>query len=285
MTYSDPGPLVTAIWDGDLDAVRKMIEADPTIPHQVDDDGMTSLMYAVSSSERTPELVKLLLDSGSDVNAMTNEGYTPLHMLVDVSGPTGTGPIPGQIARMLVDAGAATEVRQHWGWTPLMSAAVEGTFDELKALVDVGGDVNKVFPMHTLPAFLRGRTTLMATISSPEQLRVLLEAGAVPSAIDEHGQTALEYAKQALIESEKEDVGPMEISQEILDQSADELKEMMKEMGVDLDATIGSTGETWRQWAESSSRELEEELDDSEYDYQSKVRKSIEILETALRKT
>ena len=76
--------------------------------------------------------------------------------MIDVNGPTGTGKMPEQIAKLLVNAGADVEIQQHWGWTPLMRAAVEGTPDELQAIVDVGGDVNKSFPSDTLPEFLDG---------------------------------------------------------------------------------------------------------------------------------
>lgn len=154
--------LSQAIEDGDVRIVRKMLAREPSLVNESDEYGFTPLMRAVSSMERTPRLVKTLIDAGADVKIKTDEGYTALHMMIDVNGPTGTGKMPEQFAELLVNAGADVEVRQHWGWTPLMRAAVEGTPDELRALVDVGGDVNGSFPSNTLPEFLRGpnRTSL-----------------------------------------------------------------------------------------------------------------------------
>jgi hypothetical protein len=276
-------PLVEAIWDGDLKTVRALIDAEPSWLAWTDDNGTTPLMYAVGSSERSVELVEFFLDLGADVRARTKEGYTALHSMVDVNGPTGTGPIPGAIARMLVDAGADSEVRQHWGWTPLMQAAVEGTVDELKALVDVGSDLNKVFPSHTLPEFLRGRTTLMATASDPDMLKVLLDAGADASAVDAHGDTLLEYTKGLLIEHENQEPLPEKSEEEIVRDSVNSFAEIMEEMGHNIDDPIGKTGETWRQMIESTARERASEPDALGYDYGANVRESIQLIEDWLR--
>lgn len=203
-----------AIRDGNIRTVREMVDATPSLLDENNEYGFTPLMHAVSSMNRTPQLVQMLIDVGANVNAQTDEGYTALHMMIDVDGSTGFGEIPGQIARLLVEAGADIEVRQHWGWTPLMSAVVEGTADELQALVDVGADVNKTFPNDTLPDFLSGRTTLMATMGDADKTRILINAGANPSATDMHGQTALEYAQQCLTEV-AEDADAVDLATEV----------------------------------------------------------------------
>jgi hypothetical protein len=270
-----------AIDDGDVRIVRKMLAREPSLLHENDEYGFTPLMRAVSSMERAPRLVKCLIDAGADVNTKTDEGYTALHMMIDVNGSTGTGKVPEQIAKLLVDAGADVEVRQHWGWTPLMQAAVEGTPDELQALVDVGGDLNKLFPTDTLPEFLDGRTTLMATIGEPAKTQIMIDAGANLLAIDAHGQTVLEYARQCLAEAAEDVTDMTDITDDIADASTAESLKQMKGAGIDPDAPIDDTGTTFRQSMEASLKETFTKA--KEFDYGAEVRKSIHLLESALK--
>lgn len=263
-----------AIVDGDVRIVRKMIASEPSLLYENDEYGFTPLMRAVSSAERTPRLVKTLIDAGADVNIKTDEGYTALHMMIDVNGPTGTGKMPEQIAKLLFDAGADVEVRQHWGWTPLMRAAVEGTPDELQALVAVGGDVNKSFPSDTHPEFLDGRTTLMATIGEPAKIQIMIGAGANLLATDAHGQTVLEYARQCLSE---DDADMNEIRDDFADASMAETLRQIKDAGIDPDAPIDDRGTTFRQSLKDTF------ADAKEFDYTAEVRKSIHLLESALK--
>ncbi|MDA7910195.1 ankyrin repeat domain-containing protein [bacterium] len=270
-----------AIEDGDVRTVRKMLARETSLLHETDEYGFTPLMRAVSSMERTPRLVKTLIDAGADVNIKTDEGYTALHMMIDVNGPTGTGKMPEQIAKLLVNAGADVEIQQHWGWTPLMRAAVEGTPDELQAIVDVGGDVNKSFPSDTLPEFLDGRTALMATIGEPAKTQIMIDAGANLLATDAHGQTVLKYARQCLADAAEDDTDMNEITDDIADESMAEMLKQMKDAGIDPDAPIDDTGTTFRQSMEASLKETFAEAKD--FDYAAEVRESIHLLESAVK--
>lgn len=203
--------LIEAIEDGDILTIQERLAREPLLVNDTGQSGgITPLMYAVSSRRRTPLLIKTLLDVGADVNFQSEEGCTALHMLIDADGPTAASDTPAQIAQLLVDAGADLEARQQWGWTPLMKAAIEGLPNELQAMVDVGGNLDQVFPSHTLPTFLPGRTTLMATIGEPEHTRILIDAGANLRALDAHGQTVLSYARQCLAEAMENNTGAYE---------------------------------------------------------------------------
>lgn len=272
----------SAIEDGNVELVLKMLAAEPSLVDLPDEDGYTPLMRAVSSVDRTPELVESLLTAGANVKAATSEGYTALHIMIDVNGPTGHGKIPGRIARLLANAGANLEVCQHWGWTPLMRAAIEGTPDELQALVDVGGQVDQIFPGHALPSFARGLTILMATIGNPKKIEILINAGADVRAVNAQGQTALSYAKQLLADSEirKAEKKPFNTGGE-----ATALKtaiEGMKKAGIDPDAPMPFEpgGLTYRQSMERSIKQTLEKA--AEFDFTGEVQKSIALIEKAL---
>ena len=190
--------LFEAIEEGQLELVQSILNSRPTLVHARDEYEMTPLMVAVSSSERSVKIIKAILDSGADVNYKTLEGYTPLHMMVDVNGPSGTGRTPYEIANLLVKYGAKTEIRQHWGWTPLMRAALEGTDDEFIAILNVGADTEGIYPGKSLPEFTRGADILEIVISEPRKVQALIKAG---YPVDEkHIISAESRIKEAVIE-------------------------------------------------------------------------------------
>jgi ankyrin repeat protein len=195
--------LYDAIFEGDADAVRRLLASDAGLVEAVNAWGSTPLMRAVSCPERSLDIINLLLDAGAQVNRQTHEGYAALHFAVDVDGDARLNTVA--VLERLVAAGADLELRQHYGWTPLLRAIIEGTSLEVKTLLGAGANPNVALPAATLPAFNGGLTALMAALASShaeEKVDALLRAGADPVRTDASGRTFFEYAKSLQAEAE-----------------------------------------------------------------------------------
>src|SRR5947209_1255470 len=185
-----------AIEDGDDRAVRRLLNEHPELVEATHKYGFTPLMRAASCCGRTVPVIKAILESGADVNRQTKEGYTALHCAIDVDGEANDN--AEEVIGVLAAAGADLSVRQHYGWTPLLRAVVEGKGAEVKALLAAGADPNETMPPHTLPAFNAGRTTLMGAVPTWEaevKIEALLRAGADPQKRDAQGMTFFDYVE------------------------------------------------------------------------------------------
>ncbi|MBI5744021.1 MAG: hypothetical protein HY952_05685 [Elusimicrobia bacterium] len=171
-----------AISEGDIKAIRRIVQADPgLLNNSVGEFGESPLMRAICDMDRRYEIIEFLVESGADVDFSTKEGYTPLHYNMDLNGLSGTGELPYKVARLLKDHGADTEKRNHYGWTPLLRAALEGTTDEFKALLDIGAKYDVEYPDYSMPVFTRGKSLPSIAMAYPEKVRMLLAAGFRPA--------------------------------------------------------------------------------------------------------
>ncbi|HZW07235.1 MAG TPA: ankyrin repeat domain-containing protein, partial [Phycisphaerales bacterium] len=113
-----------AVRRNDLAAVRAIVAADPTTLK--DQSGNQSPLHEAACYV-TPEMVKLLIELGADVNATAYNRFTPLHVVKDA-----------ESAKALIKAGADLTKIDSWGKTPLQSA----TPVIAEAMIEAGAKVD-----------------------------------------------------------------------------------------------------------------------------------------------
>ena len=112
-----------------LEAVSAWISRDPKIVNRPDEYGYTALHMA--AEEGLLEMVKLLVANGANPNALSNEGFTPLHVATQPN-----------VVRDLITAGANVNACANNGITPLLYQSEEnGRLGEMKVLLENGADV------------------------------------------------------------------------------------------------------------------------------------------------
>jgi len=118
---------------GRIERVRKLLDKDPQLVHAFSPDGWTALHLANFDGI---DLVKLLLDRGADINAVSKNKLvaTPLQGTVVMN--------KIEFGQLLLDRGAKVSPRGEEGTTPLHEAAGSGQLDFAKLLIDRGADVN-----------------------------------------------------------------------------------------------------------------------------------------------
>ena len=118
---------------GHADTLRAALDAEPSAVTRFSGDGWTLLHLAAFFGH--VDAMRLLLERGADARAVSVNGMrnTPLH--AGLAGPMG---MDG--ARLLLDAGADVNARQHGGYVPLHAAANRGAVDLVDLLLDRGAD-------------------------------------------------------------------------------------------------------------------------------------------------
>lgn len=167
--------------DGDDDAaVAAVLDGLGNLNRHLGLYDQTPLGMALSAPGRTAARVGLFLDRGARAEFATSEGYTPLHNIGDYMWTGDTPDTADELAAIvtaLVTAGAEIEARTHWGWTPLVRAAVEGSALEMRALLAASADPN-AWVGEEGPCVTGGKSLLMLAAAEPEKVALLLDHGA-----------------------------------------------------------------------------------------------------------
>jgi ankyrin repeat protein len=207
-------PLMHAAYGGHTEIVRLLLKQNPDLaeknealleahgepaivivenPPDASSAGQTvSTRQTISGLEKPwVETVKLLLDSGADIEARDEYRGPPL---VDAAAYAQT-----DVVLFLLDRGANLHARDKYGRTALIAASCEcavatmnDAYDVVKALLDKGSDVNA----HSND----GTTALMSAaggFGGSAIVKLLLERGADPRARDSEGNSALKFASES----------------------------------------------------------------------------------------
>jgi uncharacterized protein len=162
---------------------------------------MPPILRALHAETNRLEIVTALLDAGDRADFATGAGYTPQHWVSD-SGYSDR-PVQGEIARLLVARGGDIAARNHYGWTPLHAAVLEGSIEELAAVLAIGADPNLRFTQGSMPYFTRGQTPLMVAVFSPGKIALLLEHGADPRLTSDKGERLIDHVEAEISELSK----------------------------------------------------------------------------------
>jgi ankyrin repeat protein len=125
--------LVLAVIAGEVERVREMHAAGVSIT-EPDQFGWLPIHRAAANDRA--EMIRLLVDWGSPLEATGNEGWTPLHLASVSRSP--------RAVKTLLDAGADIHARSDFGATPLHlaigSTITEPLLETVRVLVSAGAD-------------------------------------------------------------------------------------------------------------------------------------------------
>lgn len=179
-TSHTPTGLHLASKRGYTDMMKRLLLSGADID-AIDNIGCTPLMHAASFNH--VEATKMLLEHGASVSYRAPRGHTALHMVASLRN--------GQeaVAAALLDSGSDIEAKTHGGDTPLHLAAAFGSEAMVSFLLDRGANIEEVTLVRRDTAFL-----VAVMYGRSECVRVLLRRGAGINAISSRFSTALHEA-------------------------------------------------------------------------------------------
>jgi ankyrin repeat protein/L-ascorbate metabolism protein UlaG (beta-lactamase superfamily) len=127
--------IIEAAQAGDIEAVTRLLKADPKLVEAKNDEGDTALHQAAGcrrGEEAALPLVRLLLESGAALEARNASGQTPL-LYASYAGF-------GRVVELLVAKGAVIKYQDTNGRSPLHYAAREGHPAVVELLLKNGAD-------------------------------------------------------------------------------------------------------------------------------------------------
>ena len=175
-------------WGGRDDSIevgRLLIKAGADV-NAKNNLGETVLMSAASMGSISTASLKLFIDSGANLNAKNNEGETALMKASNLRGGFSGG------VKILIDAGADVNAKSNYGLTALHRAGQKNNATTARLLIKAGANVNAQNREGVTPLMWAASSDL----SGPEVAMEIIAGGVNFNLRDNHGWTALEYARE-----------------------------------------------------------------------------------------
>ena len=123
-----------AIRQNDYRKVEKMLKSNPQLANCSEEHGVKVTPLHIASVKGSPSMVKLLLSKKANVNALDDNGWTPLYYAIDID--------KRQVAELLLSHGANVNIRAKDGMSALLYAVAEDSLEIAKLLISSRADVN-----------------------------------------------------------------------------------------------------------------------------------------------
>jgi len=135
LVASDPTlAIFAAAIFGDAEEIERLLAGNRSLVNAVSPDGWFPLHLAAHFGHA--DAARSLLNKGAQVNACSTNALKNMALHAAAAGRSQA------VAKLLLDAGADVNARQHGGWTPLHSVAQNGDVEFARVLTDAGADVN-----------------------------------------------------------------------------------------------------------------------------------------------
>jgi hypothetical protein len=212
---------LSAIVDADVSAVERLLKADTGLAtglireETLYQSGIFHWLYVgdtalhLAAAGYRVEIVRLLLAAGADPNAVQNRRRSgPLHYAADgfITGPAWDPQRQVETIRCLLDHGAAIDLQDQNGATPLHRAVRTRSAAAVRCLLDAGADPTVANKPGSTPFHLAvqntgrgGSGTPEATKAQREIIREFLSRGVSPALKDGHGERVADCARSEWI--------------------------------------------------------------------------------------
>jgi ankyrin repeat protein/L-ascorbate metabolism protein UlaG (beta-lactamase superfamily) len=175
------GDIHQAIISGDVDLVAKMLQKDPSLVNDQDENNQfLYLPLHTAASHGQLKIAKLLIKAGADVDGFDSDESTPLHVAAVDNQP--------ELVTLLLKAGADVNRRDKNGGYSLSFALSGGNEAIVQQMLDAGADLNYIDSSGTTLLHMAASRGLR------EFARKLIENGADINAATQNGMTVLHYA-------------------------------------------------------------------------------------------
>jgi ankyrin repeat protein len=202
------GPIHDAASDGDLEKVKVLLKAKPSLVFSRNENNWTPLHCAAFHGNK--EIVVLLLANGADVNAKSNEGFTPLQMAARMGNEDVVRLLSVKTNLNIFDAASLGDLetvktllkgnpelvfsKDSYGLTPLHAAAAQGRRGVVELLLANKADVNAKTKNGWTPLHYAANEAVLHGVAYEDLVKLLLANKANVNAPDDDGTTPLHNA-------------------------------------------------------------------------------------------